>query len=72
MFVRVRVPGFGSSVNKEFQKKKLDNSKTMIYSHHLKGTNFVTYLILVYFSLTLPLSYSGSPSAVYFCIVSMV
>jgi hypothetical protein len=35
----------------------------MICSHHLKGTNLLTYLILVYFSLTLPLSYSGSPSA---------
>ncbi len=31
MFVRLRVQGFESSVNKEFQKKKLVNSKTIIY-----------------------------------------
>jgi hypothetical protein len=37
MFVRLRVQGFEISVNKEFQKKKLVNSKTMIYSPHLKG-----------------------------------
>jgi hypothetical protein len=37
MFVRLRVQGFESSVNKEFQKKKLVDSKTMIYSPHLKG-----------------------------------
>jgi hypothetical protein len=35
MFVRLRVQGF--SVKKEFQKKKLVDSKTMIYSPHLKG-----------------------------------
>ncbi len=37
MFVRLRVQGFDSSVNKEFQKEKLVNSKTIIYSPHLKG-----------------------------------
>jgi hypothetical protein len=37
MFVRLRVQGFESSVNKEFQKKKLVNSKTIIHSPHLKG-----------------------------------
>ncbi len=34
---RTKGAGFESSVNKEFQKKKLFNSKTMIYSPHLKG-----------------------------------
>jgi hypothetical protein len=37
MFVRLGVQGFESSVNKEFQKKKLVNSKTRIYSPHSKG-----------------------------------
>jgi len=37
MFVRLRAQGFESSVNKEFQKKKLVNSKTRIYSPHSKG-----------------------------------
>ena len=37
MLVWLRRQGFESSVNKEFQKKKLVNSKTMIYSPHLKG-----------------------------------
>jgi hypothetical protein len=37
MFIRLRVQGFESSVIKELQKKKLVNSKTMIYSPHLKG-----------------------------------
>jgi hypothetical protein len=36
MFVGPRVQGFESSVNKEFQKKKLVNSKPMIYSPHVK------------------------------------
>jgi hypothetical protein len=35
MFVRLRGQGFESSVNKEFQKEKLVNSK--IYSPYLKG-----------------------------------
>jgi hypothetical protein len=39
MFVRLRVQSFESSVNKEFQEKKLVNSKTMIYSPHLKGVS---------------------------------
>jgi len=37
MFVRLRVQCIESSLNKEFQEKKLVNSKTMIYSPHLKG-----------------------------------
>jgi hypothetical protein len=37
MFVRLRVQGFERSVNKEFQKKRLVNSKTIINSPHLKG-----------------------------------
>jgi hypothetical protein len=37
MFVRLRVQGFESSVNKEFQKKKLVDSETLIYSPRLKG-----------------------------------
>jgi hypothetical protein len=37
MIVRLRVQGFESSVKKEFQKKKLVDSKTIIYSPHLKG-----------------------------------
>jgi hypothetical protein len=36
MFVRPRVQGFERSVNKEFQKEKLVNSKTIIYSPNLK------------------------------------
>jgi hypothetical protein len=36
MFVGLRVQGYESSVNKQFQKKKLVNLKTMIYSPHLK------------------------------------
>jgi hypothetical protein len=36
MLVRLKVQGFESSV-KEFQKKKLVNSKTMIYSPHFEG-----------------------------------
>jgi hypothetical protein len=32
MFVRLRVQGFESSVNKEFQMEKLVNSKTIICS----------------------------------------
>jgi hypothetical protein len=32
MFVRLRVQGFESSVSTEFQKEKLVNSKTIIYS----------------------------------------
>ncbi len=35
-FVRLRVQGFETSVNKVFQKEKLVNSKTIIYSPHLK------------------------------------
>jgi hypothetical protein len=38
MFVRLRVQGFESSVNRVFQKEKLVSSKTMIYSPHLKGS----------------------------------
>jgi hypothetical protein len=37
MFGRLRVQGFESSVNKVFQKEKLVNSKTIIYSPQLKG-----------------------------------
>ncbi len=37
IFIRLRVQGFESSVNKVFQKEKLDNSKTRIYSPQLKG-----------------------------------
>ncbi len=37
MFVRLRVQGFESSVNKVFQKEKLVNSKTITYSPQLKG-----------------------------------
>ncbi len=37
MLVRLRMQGFESSVNKKFQKKKLVNSKTIIYGPHLKG-----------------------------------
>jgi hypothetical protein len=37
MPVRLRVQAFEGSVNKEFQKKKLVNSKTNIYTLHLKG-----------------------------------
>jgi hypothetical protein len=33
----LRVQGFESSVNKVFQKEKLVNSKTIIYSPQLKG-----------------------------------
>ncbi len=36
MFVWLRVHGFESSVYKVFQKEKLVNSKTIIYSTHLK------------------------------------
>jgi hypothetical protein len=36
MFVLLRVQGFESSVNKVFQNEKLVNSKTIIYSPHLK------------------------------------
>jgi hypothetical protein len=36
MFVWLRVQGFESSVNKVFQKEKLVNSKTIIYSPQLK------------------------------------
>jgi hypothetical protein len=32
MFVRLKMQGFESSVNKEFQKKKLINSKTILQS----------------------------------------
>jgi hypothetical protein len=34
MLVRLSMQGFESSVNKVFQKEKLDNSKTIIYSPH--------------------------------------
>jgi hypothetical protein len=37
MIVRIRGQGFESSVNKELQRKKLVDSKTIIYSPHLKG-----------------------------------
>jgi len=37
MFVWLRVHGFESSVNKVFQKEKLANLKTRIYSPQLKG-----------------------------------
>jgi hypothetical protein len=36
MFVRLRGKGFESSVNKKLQRKKLVDSKTIIYSPHLK------------------------------------
>jgi hypothetical protein len=36
MFVWLRMQGFESSVNKVFQKEKLVNSKTIIYSPQLK------------------------------------
>ncbi len=36
MFVWLRVQGFESSINKVFQKEKLVNSKTKIYSPQLK------------------------------------
>jgi hypothetical protein len=36
MFVMLRLQGFESSVDKVFQKGKLVNSKTIIYSPHLK------------------------------------
>jgi hypothetical protein len=39
MLVRIRVQGFESSVNKVFQKEKLVNSKTIIYSPHIKGVS---------------------------------
>ncbi len=62
MFVRLRVQGFESSVDKEFHKKKLVNSKTVIYSPHLKGlvlqelTYFyrdLSHMLKTFFSLTL-------------------
>jgi hypothetical protein len=37
MFVRLRVQDFESSVNKVFQKEKLVNSKTIIYSPQERG-----------------------------------
>jgi hypothetical protein len=36
MFVRLRVQGFESSVNKVLQKEKLVNSKTIIIQSYLK------------------------------------
>jgi hypothetical protein len=36
MFVWLKVQGFESSINKVFQKEKLVNSKTKIYSPQLK------------------------------------
>ncbi len=41
MFVRLRVQGFESSVNKEFQRKKLVNSGNDLQSSFKGGTNLV-------------------------------
>jgi hypothetical protein len=41
MFVRLRVQGFESSVNKEFQKKKLVNSKSSFKGVSSAATNLV-------------------------------
>jgi hypothetical protein len=52
MFVRLRVQGFESSVNKVFQKEKLVNSETIIYSPHLKGLvqQELTYFSCVHYT----------------------
>ena len=54
MFVRLRVRGFESSVNKVFQKEKLVNSKTINLQPSVKGvssarTKLVQLLINSYF-----------------------
>jgi hypothetical protein len=60
MFVRLRVQGFESSVNKEFQKKKLVNSKTtflMICENSTpKDENFCSPRFFSFFGEKLPKS----------------
>jgi hypothetical protein len=51
MFVRIRVQGFERSVHKVFQKEKLDNSKTIIYSPNLK---WLAHQELTYFTYMTP------------------